>query len=143
MNPEFLTWVKTELIKSLSLDHEVEYTSSVPLASHDAWLLPFIHDHLSPSKIKPSDYPHTIYYLGFEMTFDCVEENCIVHSHWSFHFRSIRHSVYQTILDLNDSQILIDRITETLGLLLQNRFPSIHFTPETILNSDIAPHITQ
>ena len=143
INPEFLRWVQTELVHSLSTHHEIEYEPAHSVSRDDEWLLPFIHDQLHPDNSCPDITPQTTYFFGFENEFDCSEANCILHSHWSFHFRPVQRPGLQTIFDLNDSQLLDSKIEDSLGEFLHSRFPSVHFTRDSLMNHYISPRILQ
>ena len=143
ISPEFLHWVQNELVHSLSTDHPVEYEPITPLSPDDEWLIPFVHDQLHPDNLCPDDGPQTIYFLGFENEFDCPEANCILHPHWSFHFRPVRRPNVQTISDLNDNDLLETKIQDSLDSFLQSRFPSVHFTRTSLLTNSLSPSILQ
>ena len=135
--------MQNELIHSLTTHHPLEYEPTTPLSSNDEWLLPFIHDQLHPDNLCPNDGVETIYYLGFENEFNCPEANCILHSHWSFHFRPVRRSQIETVTDLNDDNLLETKIQDSLGAFMQSRFPSVHFTRASLLNDSSDPRILQ
>ena len=143
INPEFLNWVQTELVHSLSTDHEPKYEPAQSVPSLDDWLVPFIHDQLHPDNICLNDDPQTTYFFGFENEFDCLEANCVLHSHWSFHFRPVRRPGAQTVTDLNDIGTLDARIQDSLGSFLSSRFPSLHFTRDSLLANYANPRILQ
>ena len=141
INPEFLNWVQTELIYSLDDDPKTEYIPIRPLVSDDQWLLPFINDQLQSISDEKTSNHETLYHFGFEQEFDCSETNCVMHSHWSFHFRPVKRSQLLTISDLNDFQQLRSEISDALQHFLHSRFPSLIFTEETLLNSHLDPTI--
>ena len=106
-----------------------------PLTPRDQWLLPFINDQLQSLRDEKPTSEETVYHFGFEQEFDCSETNCVMHSHWSFHFRPVKRLQLPTITDLNDFQQLKSEISDALRHFLSSRFPSLVFTEETLLDN--------
>ena len=123
------------MVHSLDDHSTSEYIPAKLLASQDQWLLPFINDQLGSINDEKLTDEKTIYHLGFEQEFDCSETNCVMHSHWSFHFRPVKRPQLMTISDLNDFQQLRPEISDALQQFLKSRFPSLVFTEETLLDN--------
>ena len=101
------------------------------------WLEPMLLDNLA--RRTNSDLGHETmildYYYGLEQTFACAEDNCVNHTSWAFHFVEFFDIDTELLSDTTDQ--LETEIYTWLSDLLPRKFPSLEFTRETLLDSQL------